>query len=287
MTDTNSEDEKSGACRSCTARLEAHHRLTLERHNHDTLRRVCCGFAVRQSFESGVFQGANRLPRCIVAKSPRGCAGKLGGGKRCRADERPSGAEEVIEGHFGLNNAGMRVAQETHRRHQCQMNRRPRSRQLLEGPGIPKGQTTQSPPIQYHFSLHPIYCALSRRHSAKCRSPAAHLAPRLQDISLSVLKRAPRRHHPRRRPRRIPPAARGGHASPKLARGVRHPAPTHSPPMRSPSPPPPAERFIRRLRWRDHFAASILAIRSFAQTIASSTDRRTGTSPTILASASA
>ena len=57
----------------------------------------------------------------------------------------------------------MRVAQETRRRHQCQMNRRPRSRQLLEGPGFQRG----------------------KQHS-------------------------PRRcgHHPRRRPRHIPPAAR-------------------------------------------------------------------------------
>ena len=67
MTNTNSEDEKSGACRRCDAHLEAHHRLITERHNHDTLRRVCCSFAVRRDFESGVFQGANRLPGCIVA----------------------------------------------------------------------------------------------------------------------------------------------------------------------------------------------------------------------------
>ena len=51
-----------------------------------------------------------------------------------------SGTEEVVERHFGLNNAGMRVAQETRRRHQCQMNRRPRSRQLLEGPGFQRGK---------------------------------------------------------------------------------------------------------------------------------------------------
>ena len=42
MTDTNPKDEESGACRSCTAQLEVHHRPTIERHNNDTLRRVCC-----------------------------------------------------------------------------------------------------------------------------------------------------------------------------------------------------------------------------------------------------
>lgn len=167
---------KDGMCRRIAAQLDAHHRRLKEQRDHDTPREVCCSsFAFK--LKGGGFQVANSYQVSIVAKSPRGCAEKLGGGKGCRADERPSGAEEVVEGLFGLNNAGMRVAQETHRRHQCQMNRRPRSRQLLEGPGIPKGQTTQPPPIQYHFRLHPIYCALSRRHSAECRSLPFHPAP--------------------------------------------------------------------------------------------------------------
>ena len=173
-------------CRRIAAQLDAHHRRIKERRSHDTPREVSCSsFAFM--LKGGGFQVANSYRVSIVAKSPRGCAEKLGGGKRCRADERPSGAEEVVEGHLGLDDAGMLVAQETHRRHQCQMNRRPRSRQLLEGPGIPKGQTTQSPPIQFHFRLHPIYCALSRRHSAECRSPPS-IPPHLQDISRSVLK---------------------------------------------------------------------------------------------------
>ena len=137
---------KDGMCRRIAARFDAHHRRRYERRSHDTPREVCCSSSAYQ-FKGGVFQTANSYQVSIVAKSPRGCAEKLGGGKRCRADERPSGAEEVVEGHFGLNNAGMRVAQETHRRHQCQMNRRPRSRQLLEGPGFQRGK--QHSPRRY------------------------------------------------------------------------------------------------------------------------------------------
>ena len=44
---------------------------------------------------------------------------------RCgrRPDEKQSGTEEVVEGHFGLDDAGMLVAQEPCCRHQRQMNR--------------------------------------------------------------------------------------------------------------------------------------------------------------------
>ena len=79
MKNRNYKEQESGACRRSAAHLEAHHRPTTERHNHDTLRRACCSLAVRYSFESGVFQVANRLPRCILAKSPRGGAGNFRG----------------------------------------------------------------------------------------------------------------------------------------------------------------------------------------------------------------
>ena len=66
MTDTNSEDEKSGACRRSDARLEVHHRPTLERQNHDTLRRVCV-VCRSLKFRKWWFPIANRLPASILA----------------------------------------------------------------------------------------------------------------------------------------------------------------------------------------------------------------------------
>ena len=102
MKNRNYKEQESGACRRSAAHLEAHHRPTTERHKHDTLRRACCSLAVRYSFESGVFQGANRLPMSIVAKSARGGAGNFREREGVGVEVKVRGAIERSEIAEGL-----------------------------------------------------------------------------------------------------------------------------------------------------------------------------------------
>ena len=95
MTDTNSEDEKSGACRRGAARVEVQ-QDPLENDTTTTRSAECVVVLPFTVIRKYWFQNANRLPRCTVAHSPRGCAGKLGVGERWRWRAARSGARCLL-----------------------------------------------------------------------------------------------------------------------------------------------------------------------------------------------
>ena len=115
MKNRNYKEQESGACRRRATQLEAHHRPILERHNHDTLRRVCCSLAVRQDFESGVFQAANRLPSEYCSKISAWRGGKFSvSGERYRrvyATAQDRGGADRGEGGRGRNGRNGREQQ--------------------------------------------------------------------------------------------------------------------------------------------------------------------------------
>ena len=85
---------------------------------------------IGQERDFGEFKWQSR----VVANSPRGGAGKLGGEKswRWRGGEIPSGAEEVVERHFGLDCPTIFVTREACCRDHREMHALARSGDLGE-----------------------------------------------------------------------------------------------------------------------------------------------------------